>query len=138
MPFALVFIGMVLIVTGFQNTYQKLGTLVAGDFTGTPNFFTWFVAIAIIGGIGYYKPLETPSRAFMGLIIAVLILSKGTGFFSQLQSGVTAAGAQSDQNIGAPLPASGGSTSASDSSSSNPFGNIGQDVSIAATVASFF
>lgn len=125
MPFALTFVGILLIVTGFQNTYQQFGKLVAGDFTGQPNFFTWFLAIGIIGGIGYYKPLEKPSRLFLGLVIAVLIISQKTGFFDKLNSQLQQGAQPADQLIGAPLPVSGSAGSSGGSSGGGGGGSSG-------------
>lgn len=141
MPFALVIIGMLLIVTGFQNTYKQMGVLVSGEFSGPNNFFYWLVAIGVIGALGYAKSLEGFSRAFMALIIVVIFLSN-KGFFSQLNPAIQAGSSTSI------LPIGGNSTGGGASSAGGLGGlpdlgglnlsDIGSDVSIAETAVSFF
>lgn len=136
MPFALIFAGLMLIITGFQNTYQPFGKLVAGDFTGPNNFIYWVISISLVGALGYNKDLQPFSRAFMGLIILDMIISN-KGVFAKLNTALSSGTSQSDTTIGASLPGSGTSGSSSSSGGFN-LGNIGQDASIAASVASFF
>ena len=109
MPFALVTIGLLLVVTGFQNTYKQFGSQVAGDFTGQNNFAYWLVALGVIGGLGYIKPLEGFSRAFMFLIIMVLFLTKGQGFFAKIGPQLASGTAKGDNTIGVPLAGASGS-----------------------------
>ena len=94
MPFALLFVGLILVIAGVRNKQDQLFTLVKGDFTGQANFFFWFVSILAIGAIGYIPKLKPISTAFLALVIIVLFLKKGTGFFAQastaLQSTQTA------------------------------------------------
>lgn len=89
MPFVLLTVGIVLLVAGVRNTVTANGSteglfdLAKGDFTGKGNFFHWFVAIIVIGGIGYVDELKPMANAFLALIIIGLFLSNG-GFFSQV------------------------------------------------------
>jgi len=92
MPFALLIIGLVLVIAGVRNTQSGTGglfTLVHGDFTGQNNFIYWFVAIIIVGLLGYVPKLKPLSTSFLVLIILVLFLKKGNasgaggGFFQQ-------------------------------------------------------
>lgn len=116
MPFALTFVGMLLIITGFQNTYQQFGQQVQSDFTGQNNFLYWFAAIIIVGALGYIKSLETFSRAFLTLIILALIVQaykQNPNVFSDIGSGISSGSSTQVNPIGAPLPgaaASGGGT----------------------------
>lgn len=89
MPFALLIIGVVLLVAGIRNTQCILFAEVEGDFTGTNNFFYWFLAIMIIGALGYVPKLKPISTALLVLVIVVLFLHKGAngGFFQQLTAG---------------------------------------------------
>lgn len=112
MPFALTFVGLILIITGFQNTYREFGKTVQGDFSGEGNFIYWMAAIAVIGGLGYIKGLESFSRAFMFLVLIALVIAtykKNPNIFADLKSGIDT-GSTTDVNpIGAPLQgASGG------------------------------
>jgi hypothetical protein len=90
MAFVLLIIGITLLVAGVQNTQGDLFKLLKGDFSA---FFIWFVAIFLIGALGYIEKLKPLSTAFMGLVILVLFLSKGKGFFPQFQAAL-ATGAQ--------------------------------------------
>lgn len=138
MPFALTFVGLLLIVTGFQNTYKQFGALVQGDFTGSGNFIYWLASIGIIGGLGYIKGLESFSRAFMFLILLVLFIGaykKNSNIFGEVQGDI-ASGSTSTSPIGAPLGGGGGSSSSG--SGGFNLSNIGQDASIVSSVAEFF
>lgn len=83
MPFALLFVGIVLVVAGVRNQQDTLFTLVKGDFTGQSNFLFWVVSLIAIGAIGYIPKLKPISTAFLALVIVVLFLTKGVGFFSK-------------------------------------------------------
>lgn len=87
MPFVLVIVGILLIVTGAQGTYKQFGSQVASDFTGKGNFEYWIAAIGTVGAIGYIQALQTISRLLMALIIIVMFLSN-RGFFVKLQQAI--------------------------------------------------
>lgn len=108
MPFALVTIGLILIVTGVKDTYKQLGAQIVTDFTGSGNFIYWVVSIFIIGALGYIPAFEKFSRWLLALVIVVLVLNN-RGFFAQftsaLQSGTatappTAGGTGGSPNVG--------------------------------------
>lgn len=142
MPFALVFIGMLLFITGFQNTYKELGSQVAKDFSGPGNFIYWMVAIGVIGALGYAKSLEMFSRWSLALLLIVMFLAKNGGFSQGQKFFQSIAPALDAGSKTAPLPAGGldpviygGGGAGGDSGGGF---NIGQAVDIATTVASFF
>jgi hypothetical protein len=85
MPFALIIIGLLMVITGARGTYAEFGKTIAGEFQGQNNFVYWFGAIIIVGSIGYVQELRTISRLLLALVIIVLILSH-KGFFQQFQS----------------------------------------------------
>ena len=85
MPYALLLIGGVLLVSAIRNTYGDLWTLVQNDFTRQNGYLTWVAAIAVVGALGYVPKLKPLSIAFMTLLLVVLVLSR-QGLFSQLQS----------------------------------------------------
>lgn len=115
MPFVLLLIGVWLLIAGVRNTAgpsSTPGTLFAllhGDFTGTDNFAYWFIAIILIGAIGYIPKLRSLSTAFLVLVLVVLFLKKGSstgfggGFFDQFLTGLgitqTSSGTTNAQNI---------------------------------------
>jgi hypothetical protein len=93
MPFALVLIGILMIVTGAQGTYAQFGSQVAKDFTGPGGFLYWIIAIFIIGAIGYSDRFRTISHLFLALVIIAMILSNRgvfAKFTQQLKQGPTA------------------------------------------------
>lgn len=90
MAFVLLIIGITLLVAGVQNTQGDLFKLLKNDFG---QFLVWFIAIFLIGALGYIEKLKPLSTAFMGLVILVLFLSKGKGFFPQFTAAISSAGA---------------------------------------------
>lgn len=106
MPFALAIIGIVLVVAGVRNKQDQLFSLVKGDFTGPNNYIFWMLSIFAIGAIGYIPRLKPISTGFLALIIVVLFLKKGQGFFAQLGQAVstTTTVQPSAQTATQPLP----------------------------------
>lgn len=100
MPFALIIVGLLLVVAAVRNTVTDNGqqkgltTLVKGDFTGQNNFIYWTVSILIIGALGYIESLKSFSRIFMALIVVALFLKgdQGQSFFSNFQSALSSLG----------------------------------------------
>lgn len=92
MPFAFIIVGVVLLVSGVRGTSNDLLTLVKGDITGPNNFAYWFLSILLIGALGYVEDLRGFSRAFLVLVIVVLVINEdknGTaGFFTQFESSI--------------------------------------------------
>ena len=139
MPFALTAVGLILIITGFQNTYKQFGATVAGDFSGPNNFLYWMVAVMIVGALGYIKGLETFSRTFMTLIVISLVIAmykKNPNVFSDIQSGISTGSSTPIDPIGAPLAGSSGGGSGG-SGGGFSLSNITSDASLASDAASF-
>lgn len=95
MPFAFLIAGAVLIISGAQGTAGDMFTLLEGEFTGSDGqkaFIPWFLAILIIGAIGYIPDLKPISTGFLALVILTLILKNG-GFFDKFNQafGITGA-----------------------------------------------
>lgn len=84
MPFALVLLGLILIISGVKNTHRALGQSLVDDFTGPGNFFYWVGAIGAVGAVGYWEKARPLSHAFLVLILVAMVLSNG-GFFARLQ-----------------------------------------------------
>jgi len=99
MPFALLIIGIVLLIAAVRGTHSDLFALVKGDFIGPNNFIFWTVSILIIGSVGYIPKLKPLSVAFLVVVILVLILTKGNptqatgGFFEKFTSAISGVGA---------------------------------------------
>jgi hypothetical protein len=84
MPFVLLIIGITLLVSGVQDTQDKLFALIQKDFTQKPSFLPWIVALLLIGMLGYIEPIKSVARAFLALVIIGILLSN-KGFFDQLR-----------------------------------------------------
>lgn len=89
MAFALVFIGLLMIVTGANNTYAAFGSQLKSDFTGNKSFVLYIAAIGGVGALGYIDAFRKFSHYFMALILISLVLSN-KGFFSNLTKGLNA------------------------------------------------
>lgn len=87
MPFALLIVGIVLVVSGVRDTTSELVKLVKGDFTGSGNFTYWILSILLVGSLGYIQDLQKLSRAFLVLIIIGLLFSN-KGFFTMFSQQV--------------------------------------------------
>jgi hypothetical protein len=118
MPFALVTVGLILVITGVKDTYLAMGQLVKGDFVGKGNFLYWIAALGIVGSVGYVERLRGFANAFMALIIIAMVLKNG-GVFSQFKAAL-ASGPVSPQAQAAPTQSASvpGSTDASASQAS--------------------
>lgn len=112
MGIAFVITGLVLIVTGIQDTYAQLGTQLKGDMTGPKNFTYWVAAIGAVGALGYIPALKGFSTWFMALILVAIMLSKGQGFFSKFQSALATGPTAPNGNTVASVAAPTGPTSA--------------------------
>ncbi len=89
MAFALLIIGITLIVAAVRNTQGTLVDLLIRDFSGEGNFVYWIVALLLVGSVGYVPRLKPISDGFLVIIILALLLSRGNpksasgGFFEK-------------------------------------------------------
>lgn len=100
MSYVLIAIGVLLTVAGVRNTQDELYSLIQNDFSGPNSFIYWLAAIALIGGIGYIPTVKPFSNALLILVLIVLVLRQGTGFFDQLKASLAASTAQPAQATG--------------------------------------
>ena len=107
MPFAFIIVGTMLVVSGVKGTSNDLFALVKGDFTGQHTFIYWAMSILILGSLGYIDELRPLSRAFLVLVLVVLILANG-GFFQLFNQAISSTQSQSSQ-----LPSTSSTTLAS-------------------------
>lgn len=91
MPVFLLFVGAILLIVAIRGNYAALGSQIGKDLTGSGNFLIWVGGLAIVGMLGYIKGFETPSRAFLGLIILSMLIAN-SGFFANFASAL--------QNVG--------------------------------------
>jgi hypothetical protein len=113
MPFAMIFIGLLLVVTGLRDTHAEFGRELVTDVGGKGGFGTRMLAIGAVGAIGYIGPdWRRLSVVFMFLVLLALLFSTDAGFFAGLSkarvqgpAAVEAAPAQTPvmaSNAGAP------------------------------------
>jgi len=85
MPFAMVFIGLLMVISGVRDTHIDLGNELVTDIGGKGGFGTRLLAIGAVGAVGYlggeWKRL---SVYFMVLVLVALMFSADKGFFQQL------------------------------------------------------
>lgn len=141
MPFLLILIGLLLVVTAFRNTIGQFATHLDEDLTsknqGGASFIVWVAAIIGIGLLGYIPGLRGLSRGFLALIVIVVIIgTQGSIFqqaFDQLRQAPPQQPAQpaAPANLG-PLPiqvqVSGGGGKSANSGASGVIGAIGGKV----------
>lgn len=75
-----------MVVSAARNTQTQLIGLLKSDFTGKGNFIYWLISILAIGAVGYIPDLKPVSRAFLVLVVIVLILKNGGVFTQFLQA----------------------------------------------------
>lgn len=137
MPFVLILIGVVLSTVAVRNNQAAFFALVAGDFSNQGNFLYWIAALGAIGAVGYIPDLKKFSDLFLTLVLLVLFLQKGKGFFgaltAQLQSasaspasvntGASASIAPLNKSVAQPVNTSGLYTSPVNLNYGSPLGN---------------
>jgi len=91
-------IGAVLILAAvrWDSGGSNLWPLLKGDFEPGKqgNFLAWFVAILVIGGIGYIPELKSISSVLLAIVIVGLLFSaikKNPSLLSQAAQAVTSA-----------------------------------------------
>jgi hypothetical protein len=141
MPFILVTIGLVLFAVAMNGTYGALGSQLYKDFvTNKPPFGMWFLALLVVGMIGYIPGAKKPADTFMFLIIIGMVLaSQGQGsggvfskFMQAVQQGPKQAAASPlaavpVQVAGGSIPTSATHQAASDAAS-NPVASVANGV----------
>lgn len=83
MPLLLIFLGLLFVVAAYQNNIGAVAIQLETDVAG---WFKWGIAIIAIGILQYIPGFERPARVLMGLVVVVVILTQGKGFFQQLQA----------------------------------------------------
>lgn len=97
MPFALLFIGILLVVVAVRNMQAPFLALLGGDFSGQGNFFYWIVALILVGVIGYLPKAKPVSDGLLVLILLALVLATGKpgaargGLFKELTTALSSA-----------------------------------------------
>lgn len=93
MPFAFAIIGLMFVVIAVRNQQQNAITLLKSEFTGKNSFIQWFLALGVLGAIGYYKPFKPLANGMLFLIILVMVIANqnkngGGGLFAKFEDAV--------------------------------------------------
>jgi hypothetical protein len=123
MAFALVIIGLCMVITSLRGTEHEFATQLGKDFSGNDNFLYWLAALGIIGSVGYLPKMKRFSDTFIVLLLLSFALSN-TGIWSKLTSVL-----QSPPTPAAPVnvalgAASGGASGGASSSSASSGGGL--------------
>lgn len=81
MPFVLIIIGGLLIITGYHGNQSQLFGIIRDEFTTKPNapsFIWWIISIMIVGSLGYIPGIKKLSDAFLLLILTDLVFAKSS------------------------------------------------------------
>jgi hypothetical protein len=81
--FALIIIGLFMLITGVRGTHGELAALLKDDFTGENNYLKWVLAMLVVGSLGYIRPIRPVANGILALVIMTLFLSN-KGFFAKL------------------------------------------------------
>jgi hypothetical protein len=76
MPFVFLIVGLMILVIGVRGQSNTAIKLLQSEFTGANSFIQWFLAIMILGLVGYYKPIKPLSDGLIGLVILAMILNE--------------------------------------------------------------
>jgi hypothetical protein len=82
MPFVLILIAGVLIVSAYQNTHGALVTALESD---VPPFVKWALAVGATASLGFVPGLQTVSRYTTALVLLVIVLKN----WQAIQNGIT-------------------------------------------------
>lgn len=109
MPILFGLVGVLLIISGWNNTYQELGAQLSDDFTGggagfSGSFLPWLGAVAALWMLSSVPSLEKPAKALFALVILVFLIGNDQVFsnFQSAFSGQNAA--EGPQSVPIPLP----------------------------------
>ncbi len=87
MPFFLIIVGVVFLVSASKGTQNQLFTLLKGDFSGPNNYFYWLASILVVGAFGYIPKFKPVSDMFLVLIVLSLVLTRGkAGLFQKVSA----------------------------------------------------
>ena len=109
MPFLFLIVGIGLIVTAVRGTHKDALALLADEMSGAQSFLVWAMAIFILGGVGYVPVVRPVARGLLGLVLLVIFLKDGGGFFSKFAAQIKApecpganGGAGAPSSVGTP------------------------------------
>ena len=88
MPFVFLILGIVLLIVAVKGTQGDMFALLKSEFTGSNNFLVWVMAIAVLGALGYVKPIKPIANGMLFLVLLVIVVKNGGTFFSSFNQQV--------------------------------------------------
>lgn len=82
MALILLFLGVIVLISGVEGTWSEFVQLLGQD---VPGFIIWAGAIALIGAIGYIPEFEGVSNALLALVLIVIFVGH-QGVWANLQA----------------------------------------------------
>lgn len=79
MAFALLFIGVIFLVSAVKGNQSDLFALLKKDFTGQDNFIYWIMAVIVIVSLGNIKAVKPVTDAFLVLILVGIVFAQYRG-----------------------------------------------------------
>lgn len=98
MPFILLLIAALFLVSAFQNTQADLATALEQD---GPGYLKWAAALGAIGALGWVPGMQKPSRYLLALVLLVIFLRN----YSNILQGFQAAAGGATPTASQPTPA---------------------------------
>jgi hypothetical protein len=90
--FALVIIGLLMVITGGRGTYAQFGSQLASEFQGQNSFTYQMIGIGAVGALGYIPALQTISRFALAFVLLVILLGNknSAGFYTAFTAALNA------------------------------------------------
>lgn len=86
MPIAVLILGLALMVAAFRGRHLELAEMLRDDFVGRDSFVPWLGAMFLLYLVGKIPYMEKPAMMLIWLVVIVLLLTKGRGFWDGLNS----------------------------------------------------
>jgi hypothetical protein len=88
MPFVILIIGLMALVIGVRGQSTAAISLLQSEFTGSGSFIQWFIAIMILGLVGYYRPVRPVTDSLLLLVILSMVMANQSknGLFKEFEN----------------------------------------------------
>jgi hypothetical protein len=98
MSYALIIVGVMLLIASIRDMQGTLFTLLRDDFIGMHSYVFWLLSILGIGAVGYVPKMKGLSDGFLILVFLMLFISN-KGFFNQFMSQISGVESTQQQTI---------------------------------------
>ena len=98
MSYALIIVGVMLLIASIRDMQGTLFTLLRDDFIGMHSYVFWLLSILGIGAVGYVPKMKSLSDGFLILVFLMLFISN-KGFFNQFMAQISGVESTQQQTI---------------------------------------